>query len=187
MVRKKKKKHKVSHLPSLVKSKKGNRKKRDKKQIIYLYLAAIVLFLIVFTFSRYGVNAVKSFDMAKDVFINSQEMKPNFEKYGCTVPIEESVMKIFYIDSENIEQFLCRDWPIINTIPDAHKILKECTLENARIIDYSARQKMTEPFKLETPIPDEVKKYYAIIAICEKDQLSVMTIAVDAKTGKLYW
>lgn len=187
MVRKKKKKHKVSHLPSLVKSKKGNRKKRDKKRIIYLYLAAILLFLIVFAFSRYGVNAVKSFDMAKDVFINSQEMKQTFEKYGCTVPIEESVMKIFYIDSENIEQFLCRDWPIINTIPDAHKVLQECTLENARIIDYSARQKMTEPFKLETPIPDEVKKYYAIIAICEKDQLSVMTTAVDAKTGKLHW
>jgi len=137
-IKKRKTAERGKHLKKV--NKKSSQKKREKKRILYLYLTAMVIFLIVFTFSRYDVNAVKSFDEAKDVFISSQNMKHNFEKYACTVPIEESVMKIFYIDSENIEQFLCKDWPIINTIPDAHKILKDCTLENAKKIDHSARQ-----------------------------------------------
>lgn len=163
--------------------------KRDRLSQLISIVFVIFVLVVVLMVSGFMTMGVRNFAHAQNIFASSQVVEDAWLQYRCLVPLQDSVSQIFYIDKDNDYKISSYQGPRY-----VYKsVFLPCDKSLAINIDYSLRGGSSF-IPMDAPIPDTVKKYYLVVAICSDAgtyadatiKESVIYAVIDAKTGKVY-
>jgi len=186
----------------------------DMKKNILFFIFILCVFISFILYEEITPSyEQKVYENITNVFLSSEIVKENWEKYDCKVPINVSIINVLYIRKEGLHlAFNCFNGPFYGDILESNRIncQKEKIEEEINTIYDAVHEKNNCAFPLENPFKGE--GFYGIIMACDilesekkmeennqsfyikkesicprKGNYSIFYFVADPKTNKIYY